>query len=70
MYLENSEKKKNMPALYDFRTDSLRFLEKGEDWLSCYLYDRNNRMLTGDPGEFFEAYDMCDRMPNNYDSLE
>lgn len=70
MYLENSEKKKNMPAVYDFRTGSLRYLQKGEDWLSRYTYDRNNRMLSGDPGEFFEDYEVCDRMPNNYDTIE
>lgn len=70
MYLENPEKKKNMPAVYDFRTGSLRFLQKDEDWLSCYTYDRNNRMLSGDPGEFYEDYEVCDMMPNNYDSIE
>lgn len=67
MYLENPEKKKNMPASYDFRTGSLRYLQKGEDWLSRYTYDRNNRMLSGDPGDFFEDNEVCGMMPNNYD---
>lgn len=70
MYLENPEKKKNMPAFYDFRTGSLRYLQKGEGWLSRYMYDRNNRMLSGDPGEFYEDYEVRDMMPNNYDSIE
>ncbi len=70
MYVENADEKKNMPAWYDFQTDTMRFLEKSEDWPSCYLYDRDNRILTGDPGEFFERYATCDKMPNNYDCLE
>ncbi|MCM1245609.1 MAG: hypothetical protein NC293_08220 [Roseburia sp.] len=70
LYVENEDEKKNMPASYDFETGEMRFLEKGEDWPSCYLYDRNNRVLTGDPGEFMERYDTCDKMPNNYDALE
>lgn len=67
MYIENEDKKKNMPAIYNFHTGSMRFLKKGEDWLSRYIPDRNNRMFSGDPGKFMESYDLCDRMPNNYD---
>lgn len=67
LYLENEDEMKNMPACYDFQTGSLHFLEKEEKWLPKYLYAANNRVLTGDPGNFFESYYMCDNMPNNYD---
>lgn len=67
MYLENEEEKKNMPACFDFRTGRLHFLEKDEEWLSKNLHAVNNGILTGDSGEFFESYMICDMMPNNYD---
>lgn len=70
MYIENEDENKNLPASYNFHTGSMRFLKKGEDWLSCYIPDRNNCMYTGDPGNFIESYDLCDSMPNNYDWLE
>lgn len=67
LYLENEDEKKNMPARYDFQTGSLHFLKKEEKWLPKYLYAANNRVLTGDSGNFMEPYYMCDNMPNNYD---
>ncbi len=70
MYIENEREKKNMPASYDFHTGKMHFLEKSENWLSRYLYDRNNCMFTGDPGEYMERYELCNRMPNNYDVPE
>lgn len=70
MYMENEDEKKNMPAIYNFRMGSMRFLKKGEDWLSCYIPDRNNCIYTGDSGNYMESYDLCDSMPNNYDCLE
>lgn len=67
LYLENEDEKKNMPARYDFQTGSLHFLEKDEEWLPKHLYAVNNRVLTGDSGNFMESYNTCDNMPNNYD---
>ncbi|MCH5252098.1 MAG: hypothetical protein J1F22_03905 [Lachnospiraceae bacterium] len=65
MYLENTEKKKNMYACYEFRTDRFRFLTKRDkEWWVQY-YDYENNFPDREARWYLEGLSVT--VPNNYD---
>lgn len=74
MYVENTEKKRNMWACYDFTTGKFRYITKKDtEWYLMY-YDRYNTFHTGilheDPLDFdqYQYMKVISVLPNNYDS--
>lgn len=72
MYVENTQKKKNMWACYDFTTGKFRYItKKDSEWYLMY-YDRYNTFHTGnlheDPLDFVQYMDVIQMLPNNYDA--